>query len=134
MPDGSLNEYRVASPALGTLCRENSTRMIDWMSVMVPTVERELPPIGFWSTTTAGARLSIASASGRSYLGSRLRMNQVKVSLSCRCDSTATVPNTIDDLPEPETPVKTTILPLGIDSETSRRLFWRAPTISMVSR
>ncbi|WP_280311376.1 hypothetical protein, partial [Nocardia abscessus] len=44
--------------------RENNTRMIDWMSVMVPTVDRELPPIGFWSTTTAGAKLSIDSASG----------------------------------------------------------------------
>jgi hypothetical protein len=33
-------------------------------------------------------------------------MNAVYVSLISRCDSAAMVPNTSDDLPDPETPVK----------------------------
>ncbi len=49
------------------------------------------------------------------------------MSLSRRWDSAATVSKTIDDLPEPDTPVKTVIAPLGMSSETSRRLFSRAP-------
>jgi hypothetical protein len=34
------------------------------MSVMVPTVERELPPSRFWSTMIAADRLAIESTSG----------------------------------------------------------------------
>ncbi|MNT95951.1 hypothetical protein D3C72_2379340 [compost metagenome] len=41
--------------------------------------------------------------------------------------SAAIVPKTREDLPEPETPVKTLILRLGISSETFLRLFSRAP-------
>src|SRR6185295_13733222 len=37
------------------------------------------------------------------------------------------VPNTSDDLPEPETPVNTVSLRLGISRLTSFRLFTRAP-------
>lgn len=127
MPDGSLNEYAVAGPALGVPYLENSTRMTEYTSVIVPTVEREWPPTGRWSTTIAGERSSMASACGRSYLGSRLRMNQVKVSFSCRCDSTAIVSKTTDDFPDPETPVKTVSRPFGIRRVTSRRLFSCAP-------
>jgi hypothetical protein len=43
--------------------------------------------------------------------------------------SAAMVPKTSDDLPEPETPVKTVILRFGISSETFLRLFSRAPRI-----
>ena len=50
-----------------------------------------------------------------------------------RCDSAAIVPNTSDDLPEPETPVKTVIARFGMSIETSRRLFSRAPRTSMWS-
>jgi AcrR family transcriptional regulator len=50
-----------------------------------------------------------------------------------RCDSAATVPKTSDDLPDPETPVKTVSRRLGMSSETSRRLFSRAPRTSMTS-
>jgi hypothetical protein len=35
-----------------------------------------------------------------------------------RCASVATVPKTIDDLPEPETPVKIVIFRFGMRSET----------------
>ena len=41
--------------------------------------------------------------------------------------SAAIVPKTSDDLPEPDTPVKTVIRRLGMSSETSLRLFSRAP-------
>ncbi|CAM5453904.1 hypothetical protein STENM36S_04152 [Streptomyces tendae] len=133
MPDGSLNEYAVAAPALGVPCRENSTRSTEWMSVMVPTVEREWPPTGRWSTTMAGVRSSRASACGRSYLGSRLRTNQVNVSFSWRRDSTAIVSNTTDDFPDPETPVNTVSRPFGMRSETFWRLFSLAPVMLMNS-
>ncbi len=54
------------------------------------------------------------------------------MSLISRCDSAAMVPKASEDLPEPETPVKTVILPLGMSSETPLRLFSRAPRISML--
>ena len=44
-----------------------------------------------------------------------------------RCDSAAMVPNTSDDLPDPETPVNTVSRRLGISTLTSFRLFTRAP-------
>src|SRR5918995_5541214 len=43
------------------------------------------------------------------------------------------VSNTTELFPEPETPVKIVIRRLGIDRVTSRRLFSRAPRISMYS-
>src|SRR5271157_2131348 len=60
-------------------------------------------------------------------------MNMLKFSFIWRCASVAIVSNTIDDLPEPETPVKMVILRLGMRSETFLRLFSRAPRISMYS-
>ncbi len=103
------------------------------MSVSVPTVERAPPPRGRWSTTIAGESRSMVSALGRSCLGSWLRTYQVKVSFSWRCDSTATVSKTTEDLPEPDTPVKTVMRPLGISRSTSLRLCSRAPVILMLS-
>src|SRR5271163_2245027 len=60
-------------------------------------------------------------------------MNMLKFSFIWRCASVATVSKTIDDLPEPETPVKIVILRLGMRSEMFLRLFSRAPRISMYS-
>src|SRR5579863_2873279 len=60
-------------------------------------------------------------------------MNMLKFSFIWRCASVATVSKTIDDLPEPETPVKIVILRLGMRSETFLRLFSRAPRISIYS-
>src|SRR5687768_2768252 len=60
-------------------------------------------------------------------------MNRLKFSYNCRCASVAMVSKTIDDLPEPDTPVKIVIFRLGIRSDTSFRLFSRAPRISMNS-
>src|SRR5687768_16624753 len=78
-------------------------------------------------------RFSMASASGWEYFGRKFRTNMLKFSLSSRCDSVAIVSNTMDDLPEPDTPVKMVILRLGMRSETFLRLFSRAPRISMYS-
>src|SRR5262245_31301918 len=50
-----------------------------------------------------------------------------------RCDSAAIVPNTSDDLPEPETPVNTVSRGLGMSTLTSFRLFSRAPRTQMRS-
>ena len=43
------------------------------------------------------------------------------------------VSNTTDDLPDPDTPVKIVISRFGMRSDTSLRLFSRAPRISMNS-
>src|SRR5437660_1071665 len=43
------------------------------------------------------------------------------------------VSKTMDDLPEPDTPVKMLILRLGMRNETFFRLFSRAPRISIYS-
>ncbi|SCF08216.1 hypothetical protein GA0070558_1269 [Micromonospora haikouensis] len=55
------------------------------------------------------------------------------VSLIIRCDSAAMVPNTSEDFPEPETPVKTVRRRLGMSTETAARLFSRAPRTSIMS-
>src|SRR6185436_19781221 len=78
-------------------------------------------------------KFSMASASGWEYFGKKFRTNMLKFSLSRRWDSVAIVSNTMDDLPEPETPVKMVILRLGIRNETFFKLFSRAPRISMYS-
>lgn len=76
-------------------------------------------------------RFSITSACGRSYRVSRLRTYQGNVSLSWRWDSTAIVEKTIEDFPEPDTPVNTVSFPLGMVSETFLRLFSRTPPRTM---
>src|SRR5687768_9373698 len=60
-------------------------------------------------------------------------MNRLKFSYNCRCASVAIVSKTIEDLPEPETPVTIVILRFGMRSETSLRLFSRTPRSSMNS-
>jgi hypothetical protein len=75
----------------------------------------------------------MASASGWEYFGKKFRTNMLKFSFINLCDSVAMVSNTIDDLPEPETPVKMVIFRFGIRNETFFRLFSRAPRISIYS-
>jgi hypothetical protein len=91
-----------------------------------PTVECEPPPSRFWSTT-------MASASGWDSAAGSYRINRLKFSFSSRKASLAMVSNTIDDFPEPETPVKIVILRLGMRKETFFKLFSRAPRTSMYS-
>ena len=107
--------------------RLNSTRSIALASVTVPTVERALAPIRSWSTMIAVVRPSSTSTSGRPTVGMNPCRNALYVSLISRCDSAAMVPNTSDDLPDPETPVNTVSRRLGISTLTSLRLFTRAP-------
>lgn len=133
MPRGSLKEYMWEGPAPGLPAREKSTRSIGRISVIVPTVERALPPTCRWSMTIAVVRFSITSASGRSYLGIRLRTKAGRVSFSCRWDSTARVSNTTEDFPDPETPVKTVSFLFGMRRSTPLRLFCRASPSTMKS-
>ena len=74
-----------------------------------------------------------ADVLGYSNGGRKLRMNRLKFSFSSRRASLAMVSNTMDDLPEPETPVKIVILRLGMRKETFFRLFSRAPRSSIYS-
>src|ERR1044072_1647917 len=60
-------------------------------------------------------------------------MNILKVSLSWRCASAPIVSNTMDDLPEPDTPVKIVIFRFGISRETFFRLFSLEPLILIYS-
>ncbi len=64
MPAGSLKESATGCGTGGVPSRAKSTRNMVYASVAVPTVERELPPILFWSTTIAAERLVSESASG----------------------------------------------------------------------
>jgi len=75
MPDGSLNEYAGEYPADGSPRRENSIRSIVHTSVAVPTVDRELVPSGFWSTTTTVVSPLSELASGAGSCGSFVRTN-----------------------------------------------------------
>ena len=75
----------------------------------------------------AVVRPSSTSTSGRAKDGMKPCRNALYVSLISRCDSAAMVPNTSDDLPEPETPVNTVSRRLGNSTLTSFKLFDRAP-------
>lgn len=95
--------------------------------MIVPTVERVLPPIRRWSMTITGVRPSMCSTSGRVHFGSRFLAKGGKVSLSWYPASAAIVSNTSEDFPEPDTPTRTTRRLRGMSRSTSRRLFVRAP-------
>ena len=62
---------------LGVPIRENSSLNTEYISLIVPTVERAFPPSRLWSTTTNGLRLSIISTFGLSYFGSLPRIQAV---------------------------------------------------------
>ncbi len=127
MPSGALKLKAVDAPMCGTPRREKTIRSMVEASVAVPTVEREFAPIRSWSTTMAALRLCSPSTSGRPRLGMKDWTKAVYVSLIIRCDSAAMVPKTREDLPEPDTPVKTVSRRLGMSREMSVRLFSRAP-------
>lgn len=93
------------------------------MSVYVPTVERLFAVGFFWSMTMVTGMFSMRSTSGRPYLGKYCWMKVGNVSFSSRRLSAAIVSKQSDDLPLPDTPVKTVIFRLGICKETFRKLF-----------
>lgn len=86
-----------------------------------------------WSTMIAALRLCSASTSGRDRLGMNDWTNAVYVSSISRRDSAAIVSKTSEDLPEPDTPVKTVRRRLGMSRETPLRLFSLAPRTWMRS-
>ena len=101
--------------------------------VTVPRVDREFAPMRSWSTMIAVVSPSSTSTSGRGIEGMNPCTKELYVSLISRWDSAATVENTSEDFPEPDTPVKTVRRRLGISIEMSCRLFCRAPSTRMTS-
>src|SRR3954462_15239465 len=99
---------------------------------MVPTVERGLREVDFWSIETAGDRPSMKSTSGLSIWPRNCRAYDDKDSTYRRCPSAKIVSKARLDLPEPDRPVNTIIASRGRSRLTSRRLCSRAPR--MISR
>src|SRR3954454_21036889 len=98
---------------------------------MVPTVERGLRFVDFWSIDTAGERPSMKSTSGLSIWPRNCRAYADNDSTYRRWPSAKIVSNAREDLPEPDRPVNTTRESLGSSRDTSFRLCSRAPrTIS----
>ena len=61
-------------------------------------------------------------------------MNVLNVSLSWRRASAAIVSNTMEDFPDPDTPVKMVILRFGMRKDTFFRLFSRAANLNIFLR
>ena len=118
-------------PILGSATREKRTRSIASTSVAVPTVERGLAPIGSWSSSIVAVMPVSESTSGLGGVSSIPWMKAVWVALSWRVASAAIVSCTSEDLPEPDTPVKTVSPCLGMSRSTLLRLFSRAPRTRM---
>ena len=131
LTEGTLNEYAWGPPICGCPMRLNTTRSIALASVTVPTVERTFAPMRSWSRMIAVVSPSRESTSGRASVGMKPWTKALYVSLISRCDSAATVPNTRELLPDPETPVNAVRRRFGMSRLTLRRLFSRAPRTSM---
>src|SRR3954447_16249903 len=101
------------------------------ISVTVPTVDRGLRDVVFWSIEIAGDRPSIESTSGLSIWPRNWRAYALSDSTYRRWPSAEIVSNASDDLPDPDSPVMTTSASRGIFSEMSRRLCSRAPETTM---
>src|SRR5215475_4376155 len=94
---------------------------------MVPTVERGLRDVDFWSIETAGERPSMKSTSGLSICPRNCRAYDDSDSTYRRCPSAKIVSNARLDLPDPDKPVNTIKELRGRSRLTSRRLCSRAP-------
>src|ERR671917_382058 len=94
---------------------------------MVPTVDRGLRLVDFWSIDTAGLRPSMKSTSGLSIWPRNCRAYADSDSTYRRWPSAKIVSNARLDLPEPDSPVNTIRASRGRSSETSLRLCSRAP-------
>src|SRR6478736_7044276 len=94
---------------------------------MVPTVERGFLLVDFWSIDTAGDRPSMKSTSGLSICPRNWRAYADSDSTYRRCPSAKMVSKANDDLPDPDSPVKTMSLSRGRSRSTFRRLCSRAP-------
>src|SRR5699024_10662814 len=134
LTDGTLNEYAPGPPTCGSAIREKSTRSMPVISVTVPNVERVFAANGSWPTMIAAVRPSRCSTSVRARDCMKPCTKPGYVSLINRWDSAATVSKSSEDLPEPDTPVKTVSLRLGISMLTFFKLLSFAPTTRIYSR
>src|SRR5919199_3410536 len=100
---------------------------------MVPTVDRGLREVDFWSMDTAGDSPSMKSTSGLSIWPRNCRAYDDSDSTYLRWPSAKIVSNARLDFPDPDSPVKTMSESRGNSSETSLRLCSRAPRTSRVS-
>ena len=89
----------------------------------VPTVDLGFLAVAFCSIEIAGERPSIESISGFSISPKNCLAYDESDSTYLLCPSAYIVSNAKDDLPEPDKPVKTTSLSLGILKLIFLRLF-----------
>src|ERR671928_1164770 len=94
---------------------------------MVPTVERGLRDVDFWSIETAGERPSMKSTSGLSIWPRNCRAYADSDSTYRRWPSAKIVSKARLDLPDPDSPVNTIRASRGRSRWTSLRLCSRAP-------
>ena len=95
--------------------------------MIVPTVDRGLRDVDFWSMETAGDSPSMKSTSGLSIWPRNWRAYADRLSTYRRWPSAKIVSKARLDLPDPDSPVKTISASRGRSSETSLRLCSRAP-------
>src|SRR6185312_6488131 len=94
---------------------------------MVPTVERGLRLVDFWSIDTAGDSPSMKSTSGLSTWPRNIRAYEDRDSTYRRWPSAKIVSKAKEDFPEPDRPVKTIMESRGRSTLTFWRLCSRAP-------
>src|SRR5690349_10454130 len=94
---------------------------------MVPTVDRGLRLVDFWSIDTAGDNPSMKSTSGLSIWPRNCRAYADNDSTYRRWPSAKIVSKASDDLPDPDNPVNTMSASRGRSRSTLRRLCSRAP-------
>src|SRR3989338_5996374 len=99
---------------------------------MVATVERGLLERDFWSMEIAGERPVISSTSGFCIWRKNWRAYAESDSTYLRWPSAKIVSKAKDDFPEPESPVKTTILFRGISTVMFFRLCVLAPLTTIL--
>ena len=87
----------------------------------------------FWSIDIAGLSPSIESTSGFSILPRNCRAYAERDSMYLLCPSAKTVLKAKELFPDPDTPVITTNLFLGISTLTSFKLFSLAPLTEIFS-
>src|SRR3954466_3572862 len=100
---------------------------------MVPTVERGLRDVDFWSIEMAGDRPSMKSTSGFSIWPRNCRAYDDSASTHRRGPSAEMVSNPHEDLPDPDKPVKTMRASRGSSRVRFLRLCSRAPWMTRES-
>ena len=122
----------ISWPSLGqigvpTLAHNNRKKSL--ISVTVPTVDLGFLEVVFWSIEIAGDNPSIESTSVLSICPKNWRAYAERLSTYLRCPSAYKVSNANELLPEPDKPVTTTNLSLGISTSIFFKLCALAPRI-----